>query len=217
MLSPQTRPAEAGTELLGELHRLAEQMGHPDGLTALGSLALSPEFAAAHDPVAFRKFLETYCSQVLVPHELPAIHAAYLHASRHEVRELIASDLRLGREPGLQRFASVSRCLGTAQLHKLRPLRDSRVVRRYWEAVEKGEAHGWHTVVYGLILALFSLPLRQGLLNYGEQVIQGFVDLGSARFQLTAEQSGDLYARLCEPLPKAVERILSAHVFQLAS
>ena len=214
MLSPQIRPAEAGTELLGELHRLAEQLGSPDGLTAMGALALSPEFAAADNRFAFRKFLEAYCSQVLVVHELPAIHAAYLHASRHEVRELIASDLQLGREPRLHRFAAVSRCLGTAQLRKLQPLRDSRVVRRYWQAVEKGEAHGWHTVVYGLILALFSLPLRQGLLNYGEQVIRGFVESGAARFQLTAEQSGDLYAHLCEPLPKAIEKILSAHVFQ---
>jgi urease accessory protein UreF len=217
MLNPQTRPAEAGTELLGELHRFAEQLGAPDGLTALGTAALSPEFTAPDSLEAFREFLEAYCTQVLVPHELPAIHKACLHASRHEVRELIASDLQLGHEARLHRFASASRCLGTAQLQKLRPLRDSRVVRRYWEAVEKGEAHGWHTVVYGMILALYSLPLRQGLLNYGEQVIRGFVELGGARFQLTAAQSDDLYARLCEPLPKAVEQILSAHVFQLAS
>ena len=43
-----------------------------------------------------------------------------------------------------------------------RPLRDQRLVQRYLTAVEQGEAQGWHTLVYGLTLAVYSLPLRQG-------------------------------------------------------
>ena len=49
------------------------------------------------------------------------------------------------------------------------PLRDERVVQRYLAAVESGEAHGWHTLVYGLTLVVYSLPLRQGLLGYAHQ------------------------------------------------
>lgn len=216
MLDPNVRTAETGMELLGELHRFAEQVGSPRELIALGTASLSLGAVRGKSPAAFEQFLETYCSQVLVPLELPAIHQAYGHASRYEVRELIASDLKLGQEPKLRSFAAVSHCLGTAQLQKLRPLRDQRLVRRYWEAVENGEAHGWHTIVYGLILAVFSLPLRQGLLNYGEQVIRGFIDSGGCTFHISSEQSGALYSRLCAPLPSAIERILNAQAVAFA-
>jgi urease accessory protein UreF len=147
---------------------------------------------------------------------LPAIHQAYLHASRYEVRELIESDWKLSQQPELRRFAGVSQCLGTAQLQKLRPLRDQRLVRRYWEAVENGEAHGWHTVVYGLVLALFSLPLRQGLLHYGQQVIRGFIESGGGAFKQSSEQSAALYASVCAPLPQAIERLLCAEAVVFA-
>lgn len=216
MLDLKLRTAEAGMELLGELHRFAEQLGCPQELLALGTMPLPQELVRGRGAAPFQKFLEAYCAQVLVPHELPAIHKAYLHASRYEVRELIESDWKLGQEPKLRRFAGVSQCLGTTQLQKLRPLRDQRLVRRYWEAVENGEAHGWHTVVYGLVLALFSLPLRQGLLNYGQQVIRGFIESGSCAFKISSEQSAALYSRLCAPLPQAIEQLLSAQAVAFA-
>lgn len=68
-------------------------------------------------------------------------------------------------------FASPSRQIGRRQLARLRPLRDERIVRRYLAAVESGRADGWHTVVYGLTLALYSLPLRQGLLHYAQETL----------------------------------------------
>lgn len=216
MLDPNVRTAEAGMELLGELHRFAEQLGSPQGLIALRTAALPLRFGVTGSAGTLRQFLKTYYAEILVPHELPAIHRAYWHASRYEVRELIASDWQIGQEPKLQRFAWASQCLGTTQLRKLRPLRDQRLVRRYWEAVENGEAYGWHTVVYGVILALYSLPLRQGLLNYGEQVIGGFIESSSYSFKVPAEQSRDLYSNLCAPLPRAVEKILSGHAIALA-
>ncbi|MBI4658900.1 MAG: hypothetical protein HY735_08660 [Verrucomicrobia bacterium] len=211
MLNQKIRTADEGMELLGELHRFAEQLGTPGKLTALGTAPFALGFGVIDNSARLREFLEDYCSQVLVPCELPAIHRAYVHASRYEVRELIASDRQLGQEPKLRRFASVSQCLGAAQLQKLRPLRDQRLVRRYREAVENGEAHGWHTIVYGLILALYSMPLRQGLIHYGQQIVRGFVRATSLSLHLTDRQRGDLAAGLCSPLPRAVESLLSAH------
>ncbi|MBM3837992.1 MAG: hypothetical protein FJ398_08500 [Verrucomicrobia bacterium] len=216
MLDRKLKSAEAGMELLGELHRFAEQLGCPQELAALGTMPLPLEMVRGDGSLSFQGFLETYCAQVLVPHELPAIHKAYLHATRYEVRELIESDWKLSQEPKLRRFAGVSQCLGTSQLQRLRPLRDQRLVRRYWEAVENGEAHGWHTIVYGLVLALFSLPLRQGLLNYGQQVIRGFIDSGSCAFKLSPEESARLHAKLCAPLPQAIERLLCAQAVVFA-
>ena len=50
------------------------------------------------------------------------------------------------------------------------------MVQRYLAAVESGQAHGWHPVVYGMMLAVFGLPLRQGLVHFAEQVLGGFVE-----------------------------------------
>ena len=103
--------------------------------------------------------------------ELPAIAEACGHALRRELRELVAQDQRLTSQIGLTPFASPSRRTGRLQLARLRPLRDERIVRRYLAAVESGQADGWHTVVYGLTLALYSLPLRQGLLHYAQETL----------------------------------------------
>ena len=49
-------------------------------------------------------------------------------------------------------------------------MRDARVVRRYIEAVDAGKASGWHPVVYGVLLAVHSIPLRQGMAHHALQV-----------------------------------------------
>lgn len=68
-----------------------------------------------------------------------------------------------------------SRKVGQRQLSRLRALRDQRIIVRYLDAIGAGQANGWHPIVYGLYLAVFSLPLRQGLVNFGEQTIRGLV------------------------------------------
>lgn len=209
MLDANVRTQEAGLELLGELHQLGEQLGRPQELISWQKPPGPIEFCAPKNLKSLRVFLETYRSQILIAHELPAILAAFYHSSRYEVRELIALDCRLGQEAKLQRFAIASQFLGTTQLQKLRPLHDQRLVRRYWDAVENGEAHGWHIVVYGIILSLYSLPLRQGLLNYGEQVMRGFVNTAKLASSPTDEQRRKLCSSLCSPLRRAVEVLLN--------
>ncbi len=116
-------------------------------------------------------FLEEYATQLLIPVELPAIAEACGHALRQEHRELVAQDQSLSLRIGVNPMASASRRIGRFQLARLRPLRDERVVRRYADSVEAGNAEGWHTLVYGISMALYSLPLRQGLLHYARETL----------------------------------------------
>jgi len=161
-----------------------------------------------HDLASLRAFLRQYQREILVPLELPAIQAAQGHAARHELRELIALDHELAAEPLLKNFAEPSRRVGRAQLQKLRPLRDQRMVQRYLQAVDAGLAQGWHTLVYGLTLELYSLPLRQGLLGYGQQTTRGFIYSAARMLALSERDCRELFDELCEDLPGAVEDLV---------
>src|SRR5215472_10337355 len=143
-------------EWLGDWHPLAEQLGSADGLTELGAVSSHLRLKPVHDFSSLKRFLRNYQQRILLAVELPAIEAAHGHASRNEVRELVSLDQQLNADGNLKQFAAPSRRVGQAQLQKLRPLRDQRVVQRYLTAVETGVAHGWHTLVYGLTLAIYS-------------------------------------------------------------
>ncbi|MCX8108160.1 MAG: hypothetical protein N3G20_05080 [Verrucomicrobiae bacterium] len=161
------------------------------------------------DASSLRRFVEEYRDQVMVALELPAARDAYWHATRYEVRELISLDASLGRSPALRRFAEASRAVGRHQLRRLLPLRDQKLVRRYWHAVESGQAHGWHAVVFGVVLSLFSLPLRQGLIYYGYQTLQGFLRAGANGLALPEPQTEGLLEEICLSLPGVVDRTIS--------
>lgn len=195
-------------EWLGDWHPLAAQLGSTDGLVELGSASASLRLEPVHDAASLAAFLESYQERILFPVELPAIHAAHGHAAHHELRELIALDRRLSQEPVLDQFASASCRVGQGQLRRLRPLHDERMIRRYLQAVESGAAFGWHTLVYGLTLEIYSLPLRQGLLGYAQQCTRGFIYSAARALKLSEHQCRDLFDRLCSPLPEALEHLL---------
>jgi urease accessory protein UreF len=196
-------------EWLGDWHPLAEQLGSTDGLVTLGSVSASLRLAPVHNLPSLRQFLRDYQSRVLLPFELPAIQRAHGHASRHEVRELVALDRLLAEEPILQAFAPASHRVGRCQLRKLRPLRDQRVVKRYLDAVESGQASGWHTLVYGLTLAVYSLPLRQGLLGYAHQTTRSFIYSAARMLSLSEHQCRAMFDTLCADMPKGIEALLA--------
>ncbi|HOX57549.1 MAG TPA: urease accessory UreF family protein [Candidatus Paceibacterota bacterium] len=196
-------------EWLGDWHPLADQLGSANGLVTLSSVSATLRLAPVHNLTALRHFLREYQTHILLPFELPAIQCAHGHASRHEVRELVEFDGRLGGEPLLRHFALASHRVGQFELRKLRPLRDERVVQRYLRAVESGRARGWHTLVYGLTLSVYSLPLRQGLLGYAHQIIRGFIHSAARSLALSEHQCRALFDALCLPLPGAVEMLLS--------
>lgn len=195
-------------EWLGDWHPLAEQLGSADGLVSLGSASSLLRLPPVHSLPSLERFLRRYQARILLPLELPAIQAAHGHAARHEVRELVALDQELAGERLLQDFAGASRRVGLGQLRKLRPLRDQRVVQRYLQAVENGQAHGWHTLVYGLTLEIYSLPLRQGLLGYAQQTTRGFIYSAARSLSLSERACRNLFGKLCDNLPAAVEHLL---------
>ena len=196
-------------ELLGELHPLLEQLGSLEGLVTLDSMSPTLRLPRVGSHQDLRAFLQSYLTSILLPVELPAIYRAFAHASRNEVRELMALDRSIDGEPMLREFASASRRVGQAQLKRLRPLRDHRLVQRYLKAVEAGEADGWHTIVYGVTLALYSVPLRQGLVAYGRQTVRGFIQAAGPSLQISEEESFDLLERISSSLPAAVEKLLN--------
>ena len=210
-MNPWTKPelAQDPAEWLGDAHPLAEQLGSADGLASLHALADSLRARPVARLTELREFLLAYRERVLLPHELPAIRTAFDHASRSELRELIAFDQQLAREPALHGLARASQRVGQGQLQKLRPLRDERMVQRYLGAVENRAAHGWHTLVYGLTLVVYSLPLRPGLLGYAHQTTRGFIHAAARPLNLTEAACRDLFEELCTPLPEAVELVVA--------
>jgi urease accessory protein UreF len=200
---------ETAVELLGDLHPLMEQLGSLDGLVTLADASDSLQVPQIKTLPDFRNFLQNYHARILSPVELPFIQRAFSHASHNELRELIALDQQLAHEPVLQNFASASRRVGQGQLQRLRPLRDDRLVQRYLAAVDRGEAHGWHTLVYGLTLAVYSLPLRQGLFGYAHQTTRGFIHAASVSLELSRTDSRRLFDELCAGLPATVESLLA--------
>jgi urease accessory protein UreF len=204
----QTQPNPgAAVELAADLGPLLEQIGSPDALAGMVDALKVRQIDSLRE---LRAFLQGYHSRVLRPLELPAIHRAFSHASRREVRELVAFDHQLAAEPLLKNFASSSRLAGQNQLQRLRPLRDERTVQRYLAAVDDGTAQGWHTLVYGLTLAVYSRPLRQGLLGYAQETTRGFIQCASRTIEISAEASQLLYQEMCHGLPSAIEPLLAA-------
>ncbi|MDB6058503.1 MAG: hypothetical protein JWO95_2347 [Verrucomicrobiales bacterium] len=205
-VATETVSQRAFQNLLGDLTGLLEQVGRPPELVALAP-ALNPKLI--RDTDTLQKFLEAYVERLLVPVELPAIARAWTHASRGETRELIALDGELTREPLLTFFAAASKEMGQLQLSALRPMRDQRVVQRYLTAIEAGQAQGWHTLVYGLNLLIYSVPLRQGLVHYAEQTIFSLADIASRRVGLPAKECRDIAARVLTELPAAIEKTIA--------
>ena len=205
---PQPQFGEDAAEWLGDAHPLVEQLGSADGLASLDALADAVCVQPVANLAALWTFLCAYHERILFPHELPAIQRAFAEASRNQIRELIAFDQQLAREPGLQEMAAASRRVGQAQLQKLRPLRDERGVQRYLVAVENNQAHGWHTLVYGLTLAVYSLPLRPGLLGYAHQTTRGFIHAAAQTLALSEAECRQLFDELCAPLPGIVDSLV---------
>ncbi len=209
MLETKSAP-HSPAELLGDAHPLLDQLGSPDELAVTSTLSSAMEFSRVRDLASLRAFLDTYSAQVLQPIELPAIVAAHQHATRGEARELVALDQRLAQETIIRDFAAASCRVGQRQLSKLRPLRDQRVVQRYLAAIESGDARGWHTLVYGVSLAMFSVPLRQGLQNYIEQTARGFIERAARPLRLSENSVAELTAHCFLAAPAAVAQALEA-------
>ena len=208
--NPQALVGEPA-EWLGDWHPLVEQLGSTDGLVSLAEVTASMRVPFVRDFSTLRNFLQEYHKHILIPHEMPAIQRAFHHASRNELRELAEFDQQIASEPIFKPFAEASRRVGQTELMKLRPLRDERIVRRYLDLVDKREVNAWHTLVYGLTLALYSMPLRQGLLGYGFQTSRGFIYAAARPLGLAERDCRALLEEQCAGLPGPVEELIARH------
>lgn len=201
--------AELGFEEMdGNPALLEECLGSPEGLGTLGvAMWAGSDRRPVSDAAGLRDFLVQYRDRVLLPVELPAVRTAFFHTCRYEVRELIAVDECMGVRAELEPFAFASQAVGRAFLRRLRPLRDLRLLRRYESAVLRGQAYGWHTLVYGVVLAIYSLPLRQGLVGYVNQTMEGFLQTGAARLGLREREIQPIREALLDCMPREIQKV----------
>jgi hypothetical protein len=65
-------------------------------------------------------------------------------------------------------------------------------------------------VVYGLILSLYSLPLRQGLLSYAQQTTRGFIYLAARGLALAESDCLGLLDELFADFPAAINAAVTS-------
>ncbi|HAB18008.1 MAG TPA: urease accessory UreF family protein [Verrucomicrobiota bacterium] len=186
-------PTEATTgltdaaELLGDVRELAVQLGPPP---QLGIAGLAPTWASVDSIPALRQLVERYTTETLSTREWPVILRAWEFTRSGKARELVALDREWGSTTRGATFAEASFRVGRRQLNKLRGLRHERVIARYLAAIETGEAFGWHPIVFGVVLAVYHVPLRSGLMQFATNTLAGLVS--------AAEREGRLPARDCQ-------------------
>jgi urease accessory protein UreF len=193
-----------GEAMLGDFRALARALGRPDGAAGIPGAGVDGLGWNA-DAAGLRGFLAGYRGGLLRRVELPSIQEAYGLATRRAIREVLELDARTFRSGFGPEMAEASRRIGRRHLAAMRPLRDERIIQRYLREVEAGRAGGWHTVVYGIFLALYSVPLRQGLLNYARQTQQGFVLGAIGRGQVTEEEGGVILGEIEGELPGVLQ------------
>ncbi len=194
-LCPPEPPHASQLAVLHSIYPLAA------ALAAVGMPRLSCRANAA-------LFLERYAERVC-PVELAVVQQAFTHAASGHSRELIALDQSLPKLAELRELAGASALAGRLQSEHLRPLRDERLMQRYWEAVEGGAVSGHHWVVFGMTLALYSVPLRQGLLGFGRETLAGLSIAAGKQLVLPETDLAEPLASATERLPSVVEGVLS--------
>lgn len=184
MRASQTTGFPASGSLLGgDALSFLQQIATDETLPELGGAASAFQGGEIKSIGDLRKHALAYQTGVLQPIEFPAVIRAWQFASQCGARELAMLDRELSSLPNLQTFAAASQRIGRIHLKRLRPLRDQRVVQRYLTAIERGDARGWHMIVYGLILSMYSIPLRQGLIHYGCASVRGLLSSAVATYR----------------------------------
>ena len=199
---------ELPAELAGDAGELLSAIGTAEALPGLSSV-----LAAGHvrktGASALRNFLTTYVTDVLLPVELPAVITAWTAAEECHLQDLLTLDRSLSANPTLREFRAASAAVGRRQLNKLRPLRDQRFVQRYRMAMEHGDAAAWHTIVYGIVLSLYSLPLRDGVQHLALQTVAGFALSAAPEFGLRLSECEACLQAVADELPERVNKVLT--------
>lgn len=200
---PVNGAGAADDVLLGDVRALARHVGAGPARTAGGAFDRLP---GVHGDWA--AWARQYVDETLVGEEWPLVIRAWNLAVNGRGNELVELDREWGLRVGMRSTAEASFRAGQRQLNRLRPLKDVRVIQRYLGAIESGRAHGWHAIVYGVMLAVYGIPLRQGLIHYAEQILGGLAE-GMPRAIGTSDRCRDEWLETAtEGLPAALSRVL---------
>lgn len=156
-----------------------------------------------------RLFLERYERDILRPIELPAVQSAYWFTNRGQFRELLELDAELSANVSLMPFARASLLVGREQLRLLKPMYDQRMMQRFRKCVVSGEASGWNPIVFGMFLSIHSVPVREGLLQFGRQIWRGFVNGVQGSCALLDEECSALLGETIDRLPGWIEEVIA--------
>ncbi len=199
-------------DLLQEIRTLAAPVELPTAVAA--PLQFPQRLGSVADWAAFEPLLIQYAAEVIVARDWPVMLQAWEFARQGHSMELLELDRSWNPSYG-DPLAEASRRVGMRQLNRMRPLRDHRVVQRYLAAVENGDARAWHPIVFGVVLAVFGIPLRQGLVHYAVQTAGGWCD-SIGRSKGWPETEGQhVLERLCAALPKSLPLLPDAGAFEV--
>jgi urease accessory protein UreF len=195
---------------LGDWHPLVRQIAPGKGVIHPHPSSSPHAPHAVVSRVSLQTFLTHYKVSVLLPFELPAVRQACEHTVRNEMNELLALDRTLSTQDWLKPYQQDSRAAGLLHLESLKPLRDQRGIRRYIAAVEAGEGNGWHLLVAGAALGLYSVPLRQGLMDYALHTFWNVVGQAAGPLGLESDEAIALVNDLGSDLPEHIQALFPA-------
>jgi urease accessory protein UreF len=161
------------------------------------------------DEKSLRSFLAALLANRIARVDLPMVRWAREAAARNDSKGLVELDRILASTLAVGPLREASVRAGQQQLRKLRPIKGHRFLARYIAEVESERACGFQPVVYGVYLFLFSVALREGLMNYAYQTLQGFVGAAARTIRLDEAQRKPLVEDVCAGLPQLVEQSLA--------
>lgn len=197
-------------EILSDVRSLAENLGSTE---AAGEWNGAHLIAASPTLEALELRLDGCRREILVDREWPAVLGAWEFARTGKARDLVALDHSWSKIGANTPFFEASFRVGQRQLNRLKYLRDQRVIQRYLAAIEAGTAYGWHPMVYGVVLAIFNLPLRQGLVHFGVQTLTGFAHAVGRHPAIDTEGVSRILQRQADLLPSCLPPLPQAQLF----
>jgi urease accessory protein UreF len=214
-LSAKRNGAATNLIVAGRWDALHEQLAIEGALCAFSPESSLLRLKSVQNLPQLRSFLNAYLTELLFPVELPTVAQAFHHTCRNEAKELLLLDQKLALRPEMGAFAEASKFVGRFHLQSLASMRGHRLVQKYIAAVQEESAHGWNTTVFGLILGVYSFPLRQGLIRYAEQSLNGFISAGAEKLRLAENVVTNLQAESFSLLPRMTDKVIGPGVISL--
>ena len=82
-------------------------------------------------------------------------------------------------------------------------------MQRFSKCVVAGEARGWNPIVFGMFLSIHSVPVREGLLQFGRKIWSGFVNGVEESCALSDAEWSGLLGESIDRLPGWIEGVIA--------